>query len=131
MLYNIQLLAIFVLPLRNNYRQAAKYTYLLTFFIYYCRWPPKKEGVGSEHLIISEVGPTRLDRYVSRLEGEIEEFMSETVTKCVEEDGEITQQTIKETQTFIIRGVVDPRTNEEVCRPTPIDGASLSMTITT
>jgi len=65
-------------------------------------------------MILSEVGPVRLERYVSRLEGEIEQFMSETVTKCVEEDGEMTQQTIKETQTFVIRGVVDPTTNEEV-----------------
>ena len=67
--------------------------------------------------MISEVGPVRLDRYVSRLEGEIEEIMSETVTKCVEDDGEMTQQTIKETQTFVIRGVVDPRTGEEVRQP--------------
>ena len=81
------------------------------------RWPAKRTKSGQEqfeHVIISEVGPTQLDRYVSRLEGEIEEFMSETVTKCVEEDGEMTQQTIKETQTFVIRGVVDPRTGEKV-----------------
>ena len=70
-----------------------------------------------EHVMISEVGPVRLDRYVSRLEGDIEEIMSETVTKCVEDDGEMTQQTIKETQTFVIRGVVDPRTGDEVCEP--------------
>ena len=68
-------------------------------------------------MMISEVGPVRLDRYVSRLEGDIEEIMSETVTKCVEDDGEMTQQTIKETQTFVIRGVVDPRTGDEVCEP--------------
>jgi len=66
------------------------------------------------HVIISEVGPIQLDRYVSQLEGEIEEIMSETVTNYVEEAGEMTQQTIKETQTFVIRGVVDPRTREEV-----------------
>ena len=81
------------------------------------RLPVSRTRGGQEqydHVMISEVGPTQLDRYVSRLEGEIEEFMSETVTKCVEEDGEMTQQTIKETQTFVIRGVVDPRTGEEV-----------------
>jgi len=87
------------------------------------RLPAARTRSGQEkvnHVIISEVGPTQLDRYVSRLEGEIEEFMSETVTKCVEEDGEMTQQTIKETQTFVIRGVVDPRTGDEVltCSPT-------------
>jgi len=81
------------------------------------RLPVRRTPSGQErleHVIISEVGPTQLDRYVSRLEGEIEEFMSETVTRCVEEDGEMMQQTIKETQTFVIRGVVDPRTGEEV-----------------
>jgi len=81
------------------------------------RWPVQETSGGREkvnHVIISEVGPIQLDRYVSRLEGEIEEFLSETVTNCVEEDGEMTQQTIKETQTFLIRGVVDPRTGEEV-----------------
>jgi len=64
--------------------------------------------------MLSEVGPVRLDRYVSRLEGEIEEIMAETVTRCVEDDGVLTQQTIKETQTFVIRAVVDPRTGAEV-----------------
>jgi len=88
---------------------------VLYCLMFVCRLPQTRgEREKIEHVIISEVGPTQLDRYVSRLEGEIEEFMSETVTKCVEEDGEITQQTIKETQTFVIRGVVDPRTDEEV-----------------
>ena len=76
------------------------------------RWQSDSEQ--TKHVIISELGPTQLDRYVTRLEGEIEEFMSETVTKCVEEDGEMTQQTIKETQTFVIRGVIDPRTGDKV-----------------
>jgi hypothetical protein len=67
-----------------------------------------------DHLIISEMSPTQTDRYVSRLEGEIEEYMTETVTECTETEGEITTQTIKETQTFVIRAVVDPRTGEEV-----------------
>jgi len=92
----------------------------------FARWPAQEKTptpAGAErqqfdHVIISEVGPIQLDRYVSRLEGEIEEFMSETVTRCVEEDGEMTQQTIRETQTFVIRGVVDPRTGEEVRKRT-------------
>ena len=94
----------------------------LTFaHAYVRRWPAQETttaiaGCQSEfeHVIISEVGPIQLDRYVSRLEGEIEEIMHETVTRCVEEDGEMTQQTIRETQTFVIRGVVDPRTGQEV-----------------
>ena len=84
-----------------------------------CRWPVG--GASREefdHVMISEVGPVRLDHYVSRLEGEIEEIMAETVTRCVEDDGVLTQQTIKETQTFVIRGVVDPRTGHEVRRQT-------------
>jgi len=75
-------------------------------------------GEEFDHVMISEVGPVRLDHYVSRLEGEIEEIMAETVTRCVEDDGVLTQQTIKETQTFVIRGVVDPRTGHEVRRQT-------------
>ena len=63
--------------------------------------------------MISEVGP-RTDRFVSRLEGDIEEYVTETVTEYTDRDGEMTMQTIKETQRFIICGVVDPRTGEEV-----------------
>lgn len=74
----------------------------------------KPPGRAYDHLIISEMGPAQVDRYVSRLEGDIEEFMTETVTECTETDGEITTQTIKETQTFVIRAVVDPRTGQEV-----------------
>ena len=82
------------------------------------RWSERRAGGdGGDrccHVIISEVGPPQLDRYVTQLEGEIEEIMSETVTRCVEEDGQMTQQTIIETETFVIRGVVDPRTGQEV-----------------
>ena len=89
------------------------------------RLPVTRTSAGRErfdHVIISEVGPIQLDRYVSQLEGEIEEIMSETVTNSVEEDGVMTQQTIKETQTFVIRGVIDPRTGQEVtsCHHNPI-----------
>ena len=81
------------------------------------RWSnphPEQRQQHEGHVIISEMGPLQTDRYVARLEGEIEEYMTETITECTEADGEVTTQTIKETQTFVIRGVVDPRTGEEV-----------------
>ena len=40
-------------------------------------------------------------------------FAVETKSEMTEEETE-TSQTIKETQTFVIRGVIDPRTNEEI-----------------
>ena len=84
------------------------------------RWPQKSDASDekndrvSEHLIMSEMGPGQTDRYVSRLEGELEEYMMETVTESIEADGEVTSQTIRETQKFFICGVVDPRTGGKV-----------------
>lgn len=83
-------------------------------------WPKKRFGgpvedgtPGSSRLIMSEKGPRHSGRYVSQLEAELEEFMSETIMQD-QEVSEVTSQTIQETKRFMIRGVIDPRTSQEI-----------------
>ena len=68
------------------------------------------------HLSLAEKVPSpREEDELTESSSEVIEsrFAVETKSEMTEEETE-TSQTIKETQTFVIRGVIDPRTDEEI-----------------